>query len=211
MNRWHPLRQLVLARLREFYREPEALFWVYCFPLLLAIVLGLAFSGRTPDPPAVDVERVIDQKAVDAIVNPLEAAKLKVEVLPNEQCAARLRNGKSALTIVPGTNDVQYVYDQTRSDSVLARQWVDDVLVRAKVGSAVFTPVDSYLTEPGSRYIDFLLPGLVGMNFMGGGLFGVGFVIVDMRVRKLFKRLLATPMRRTDFLLSLLISAAWFF
>jgi ABC-2 type transport system permease protein len=206
MNRWQPLRQLILARLREFYREPEALFWVYCFPLLLAVVLGLAFSGRAPEPPAVDVERVADQKAIDAIVNPLEAAKLKVEVLPKEECAARLRTGKSALTIVPGTNDLQYLYDQTRSDSVLARYWVDSVLVRAKAGNAAFTPSDSYLTEPGSRYIDFLLPGLVGMNLMGGGLFGLGFVIVDMRVRKLFKRLLATPMRRTDFLLSLLFS-----
>ena len=50
MNRWHPLGQMILARLREFYREPEAIFWVYCFPLLLAVVLGLAFSGRAPDP-----------------------------------------------------------------------------------------------------------------------------------------------------------------
>jgi ABC-2 type transport system permease protein len=55
MNRWHPLCQMILARLREFYREPEAIFWVYCFPLLLAVVLGLAFAGRAPDPPDVDV------------------------------------------------------------------------------------------------------------------------------------------------------------
>ena len=71
-------------------------------------------------------------------------------------------------------------------------------------------PSESEVTEPGSRYIDFLIPGLIGMNLMGGGLFGIGFVIVDMRVRKLFIRLLATPMRRTDFLLALLVARLLF-
>src|SRR5207244_9416041 len=63
---------------------------------------------------------------------------------------------------------------------------------------------DLLISEPGTRYIDFLLPGLIGLNLMGGGLWGVGFVLVDMRVRKLLKRLLATPMRHSDFLLSIL-------
>ena len=62
------------------------------------------------------------------------------------------------------------------------------------------------MTEPGGRYIDFLIPGLIGMNLMGGGLWGVGFVIVDMRIRKLLKRLIATPMRRRDFLLGMMVS-----
>jgi ABC-type multidrug transport system permease subunit len=93
---------------------------------------------------------------------------------------------------------------------MLARQWVDAVLVRARAGQVVYPAEDSYVTERGSRYIDFLVPGLIGMNLMGGGLFGVGFVIVDMRVRKLFKRLLATPMRRTDFLLALVLSRLLF-
>jgi ABC-2 type transport system permease protein len=214
MNRWHPLGQMISARLREFYREPEAIFWVYCFPLLLAVVLGLAFAGGAPEAPIVDVERVGDPKVSETVAEALRAAKLKVEVLPAEECKARLRTGKTALIVVPGskwpvvsgTEWPVYLYDPTRADCVLARQWVDGVLLRAQAGKAVPEPNDQYETEPGSRYIDFLLPGLVGMNLMGGGLFGIGFVIVDMRVRRLFKRLLATPMRRTDFLLALLIS-----
>src|SRR5207245_9385869 len=95
-------------------------------------------------------------------------------------------------------------HDPTRADSFLARQWSDSVLARARAGSALPEAVDTKVTEPGNRYIDFLLPGLIGMNLMGGGLFGVGFVIVDMRVRKLFKRLLATPMRRSHFLMAVL-------
>jgi ABC-type multidrug transport system permease subunit len=206
MNRWYPLGQMVLARLREFFREPEAVFWVYCFPLLLAVVLGLAFADRAPEPPVVDIPQGADQKAIDDIAAPLRAAGCKVQVLPEEECLERLRLGKSSLVVIPGTQNITYRYDKNRSDSVLARQSVDAVLVRAKAGSQIFEPKEDYVTEPGSRYIDFLLPSLIGMNLMGGGLFGVGFVIVDMRVRKLFKRLLATPMRRTDFLLSLLLA-----
>src|SRR5262249_54150462 len=62
------------------------------------------------------------------------------------------------------------------------------------------------LDKPGTRYIDFLMPGLIGMNLMGGGMWGIGFVLVEMRTRKLLKRLLATPMHRGDFLLALLTS-----
>src|SRR5439155_2284545 len=104
MNRWVPLRQMVLSRLREFYREPEAVFWVYCFPLLLAVVLGLAFSGGAPEPPVVDVENVGDEKLVQSVVEPLKAAKHKVEVHPMEECKARLRIGKTALIVIPGAD-----------------------------------------------------------------------------------------------------------
>jgi ABC-2 type transport system permease protein len=210
MNRWYPLSQMVLSRVREFYREPEAIFWVYGFPVLLAIVLGLAFSGGAPEPPTVDVQQVADANAVDAVVQALHKAGHKVEVFPPAQCEARLRTGRSALTVVPSQGGLTYIYDPNRSDSVLARQWVDAVLVRAAAPQNIPPPIDAPETKPGNRYIDFLLPGLIGMNLLGGGLFGVGFIIVEMRVRKLFKRLLATPMRRTDFLLSLLIARLLF-
>lgn len=66
------------------------------------------------------------------------------------------------------------------------------------------------MTEPGGRYIDFLVPGLLGMSLMGGGLWGVGFVTVDMRIRKLLKRLLATPMRKSHFLAGIMLSRLLF-
>src|SRR5205807_2594964 len=91
-------------------------------------------------------------------------------------------------------------------ESLLARYWVDSILLRSESGVSLPEPKEKVEQEPGSRYIDFLVPGLIGMNLMGGGLFGIGFVLVDMRVRKLFKRLLATPMNRKDFLIALLVS-----
>jgi ABC-type multidrug transport system permease subunit len=206
MNRWYPLGQMILARLREFYREPVAIFWVYGFPLLLAVVLGLAFAGGAPEPPVVDVQGAPGQTSAEEIAKPLRAARFTVEVLPEDNCTTRLRTGKTALMIIPGNPAPTYRYDSSRSDSVLARQWADAVLTHAKAGKAVPEAKDLLVTEPGSRYIDFLLPGLIGMNLMGGGLFGIGFGVVDMRVRKLFKRLLATPMRRSDFLLAIVLS-----
>ena len=66
------------------------------------------------------------------------------------------------------------------------------------------------MTDPGGRYIDFLVPGLLGMSLMGGGMWGVGFVTVDMRIRKLLKRLLATPMRKSEFLAGIMLSRLLF-
>jgi ABC-2 type transport system permease protein len=223
MNRWQPLLQLFLARLREFYREPEVIFWVYGFPILLAVGLGIAFSGREPAPPTVDVAEVPALATqANAILQALQADGLTPERHDAEACHQRLRTGKTDLYVVPTPRGFDYVYDATRQESVVARCRVDAALARwkasvqtekkenssardYKVGQAAWQTNDLLTTEPGNRYIDFLLPGLMGMNLMGGGLWGVGFVIVDMRVRKLLKRLLATPMRKEDFLLSILL------
>jgi ABC-type multidrug transport system permease subunit len=206
MNRWYPLAQLFLARVREFYREPEAIFWVYGFPVLLAIGLGIAFMSRKPEPPEVDIQRTAATAEDDALLEQLQKAGVKVEVHDAGECAERLRTGKTELYIIPEADGYRYVYDDRRTESEKARYQIDSIVQRWKAGHRVWTAEDQLVEEVGNRYIDFLLPGLMGLNLMGGGLWGVGFVLVDMRVRKLLKRLLATPMRRSDFLLSVLIA-----
>jgi len=203
----HPLLQLCLARLREFYREPEAIFWVYGFPLILAVGLGIAFWDRKPEPAQVDV---VEGPGAAELVDHLK--KLKAEVHTLDDCRQRLRTGKTVLFVEPTSDGYRYVYDQARPEGLAARNEVEVGLLRWKANLAVDgddlpgggSTADEPVTEPGSRYIDFLIPGLMGLNIMGGGLFGVGFLIVDMRVRKLLKRLLAMPMRRSDFLLHIL-------
>jgi ABC-2 type transport system permease protein len=204
----HPLVQLFISRLRQFYREPIALFWVYGFPLIIAVGLGLAFRDRKPEPAQVDVA---DSPGADELRIHLRLAKLDAAVFPADECRRRLRTGKSALFVEADGDQFRYVYDEARPESLAARSEAEVALLRWK---ARLTPegrdlpgggatADNPVSEPGNRYIDFLVPGLIGMNIMGGGLFGVGFLIVDMRVRKLLKRLLATPMRRGDFMLSI--------
>jgi ABC-2 type transport system permease protein len=210
-QRWQPLVRLIEARFREFMREPEVIFWVYGFPLVLAVGLGYAFSSTTLKAPDVDVAESprAEQIARHLRDDRWQEEKLKVEVLPENVCRDRLKKGKTSLYLIAHAERIEYVYDRARGDSVQARYWTEAILSR-KLGQDDAAPKDSLISEPGSRYIDFLLPGLIGMNVMGGGLFGVGFVLVDMRVRKLFKRIMATPMRESDFLLSLLIARLLF-
>jgi len=197
MTRYHPLKELTLSRFKEFIREPEAVFWTYGFPLLLAIGLGIAFRDKPADRILVDV---CDQPGVSQVFEALKAhPEVDVEVHPEADCRERLRLGKTSLAVLPGPT-VTYLFDPARPESSLARRQVDEILQRAAGRKDPLATTDSPTMEPGARYIDFLIPGLLGMNLMGGGLWGVGFVIVDLRVRKLLKRLLATPMKRTDFL-----------
>jgi ABC-type multidrug transport system permease subunit len=129
--------------------------------------------------------------------------------LDAEAAALRLRTGKTELVVIPpagGEGSYEYLYDPTRAESLLARNAVDDVLQRAAGRQDKYQPSERQMLEPGGRYIDFLVPGLLGMSLMGGGLWGVGFVIVDMRIRKLLKRFLATPMKKRDFLAGIMLS-----
>jgi ABC-2 type transport system permease protein len=206
MSRSHPFAQLFLARLREFYREPEAVFWVYGFPVLLAIGLGIAFAGGKPDKATVDIQTGVNDAVAERLATTLRDHELKVELHSADECRERLRTARIELYVVPEPEQFLYVYDERRPEGIAARNQVDDLVQIDKAGKPLQTTKDQPIDEVGSRYIDFLVPGLMGMNLMGGGLFGVGFVLVDMRVRKLMKRLVATPMRRSHFLLSVLVA-----
>ena len=195
------LAQLTLTRFREFVREPEALFWVFIFPILLAAGLGLAFRNRPPD--ILKVAAVTPE-----LVQALRGEKLlDVQQLAESQAEEALRLGKIALVAEPGGNGtVVYRFDNTNAEGRAARLLADRAVQRAAGRLDPVAERDVSTVEPGSRYIDFLLPGLLGMNLMGSAIWGVGFAIVDTRRRKLMKRLIATPMPRSYFLLSFLLS-----
>ncbi len=206
----NPLWQLTLTRFREFYREPSAIFWVYGFPLILAFTLGLAFREKPVPPSVIDVQADPADPAASAnLKNKLTSGtRLVVDINDRETCRKDLLTSKTDLVIIPRADSLtgyEFVYDETRSESVLARNTADGVLLRANHPELPVAREVS-VQEPGGRYIDFLIPGLLGINLLGGGLFGVGFVTADLRVRKLLKRFAATPLRRSDFLLSLLLS-----
>jgi ABC-type multidrug transport system permease subunit len=214
-KRYSPLGQLILARLREFYREPEAIFWVYGFPVLMVVALGIAFRNKPAERTVVDVQQETESgQDVSFVLKALaDADTFKVQTGDAAQCQMRLRTGKTALVVVPPKSSgepYEYRYDPTREDSRLAQSQVDDALQRAARRTDPLPVRPEKIQEPGGRYIDFLVPGLLGMSLMGGGLWGVGFATVDMRIRKVLKRFLATPMRKTDFLLGILLSRLLF-
>jgi ABC-type multidrug transport system permease subunit len=201
MNSNHPLVQLTLVRFREFMREPEALFWVFGFPIILAAGLGIAFRNRPPE--VLEIAAVTPQLAA-----PLRTEKmLGVHELPVVDAEKALRNGKVSLVAEPGANGaVIYRYDDTNPEGRTARMLADRALQRAAGRQDPIAVSDTIMREPGSRYIDFLVPGLLGMNLMGSAVWGMAFGIVDARRKKLIKRLTATPMPRQYYLLSFLLS-----
>jgi ABC-type polysaccharide/polyol phosphate export permease len=192
--------QLTLVKLREYLREPEALFWVFAFPVLLTLALGVAFRGGGAAPARVGVVQTDNARERRAVVEALSRdPRLAVREIREPDAGPALRDGEVALVVVP-TNPPTYRYDPTRPESSAARFLVDEVLQREAGRQDAFDPVDDRVVIPGSRYIDWLVPGLLGMNVMMTSLWGIGFGIGMARSRKLLKRLAATPMHKASYL-----------
>jgi len=202
--------QLTLVRFREFIRQPEAVFWTFVFPILLAVGLGLAFRSKAPERPQVGV--ITGRPGADRIIASLtKDSSVVVQQVDDSAGARALRTAKIALLVVAqGDSGVQYVYDPQRGESANARLIVDRAI---QVGAGRADPVrvaERKVTERGSRYIDFVIPGLLGMNLMGSGIWGIGFSIVDSRSKRLLKRFMATPMSRAEYLMAFLFSRMFF-
>jgi len=208
-GRWAGFRHVLSVRMKELRREPEVIFWVFGFPILLALGLGIAFRNKPADAiPVVIVSGPGAQDAVSMIQRAPRGSSIHADVLDKVTALRGFRLGKYDLVVAPNyyRGGFDYLYDPARPESVLARALVDETLQSA-AGRKDPVPTSAVTSsEPGSRYIDFLIPGLLGMNLMNAAMWGIGFALVDMRQRKLLKRFVATPMRRSDFLLALLTS-----
>jgi ABC-2 type transport system permease protein len=204
-GRWSGYRHLLMARMLELKREPEVVFWVFIFPLLLALGLGIAFRNKPGNATSVAIVQSLGWKdAVDLLGRSPQHEQFKIQVLTEEDARQGFRLGKFDIVIEPDSKGgFTYRYDPARPESVLAKSEVNDALQTAAGRKETVAVTALTSSEPGSRYIDFLIPGLLGMNLMNSGMWGIGFALVDMRQRKLLKRFVGTPMRRGDFLLAL--------
>jgi ABC-2 type transport system permease protein len=207
MSSTHPLWQLTITRFREFLREPEAVFWVFAFPVLLACALGLAFRSQGRADVIAGVLDGPDAGAIEQVLT--QAEGVRVRLLDRSAADEALRNGAIHLLVIPG-NSVTFELDPDRPESRIARYVVDE-RIQAAAGRQPAVPVtEKLVSTPGSRYIDWVVPGLLGMNIMGTGMWSVGFSVVQARGRKLLKRFMATPMRRSHYLLSHMLSRLLF-
>lgn len=202
----HPLVELTATRVREFLREKEAVFWVFIFPVLMTFALGIAFRNTAPDKTPVAVEATMDAKANEVAQLLAGSPEVTATVMSASEAAQALRSGKVSIVVRPENESFAYRFDPTRPESRTARLMIDDVLQRSKGRADVVKTGEERITEPGARYVDFLVPGLIGMNLMGSGLWGLGFTVVIARSRKILKRFAATPMRRSHYLFSFMLS-----
>jgi ABC-type multidrug transport system permease subunit len=207
-GRWSGYRHLLAARMKELQREPEIIFWIFVFPLLLALGLGIAFRNKPADIASVAIESGPGaERALALIQGSPERASIRAVVIDQAQAMRDFRLDKYDLILTPSEGgSLQYQYDPSRPESVLSRAEVDRAI---QTGAGRKDPIATssiVKSEPGSRYIDFLVPGLLGMNIMNAAMWGIGFALVDMRQRKLLKRFVGTPMRKSDFLLALTTS-----
>jgi ABC-type multidrug transport system permease subunit len=202
---WHLTRQRMLV----FLREPEAVFWVFAFPVLMALALGIAFRSQGPPRAPVGVEA---GPRAAAIARLLEASPdLEVITLPAEEARLALRRGRIAVLVrADEAGPPVLTYDPSRPETRLAYLATQDALERGAGRIDRLNARADTQIRPGARYIDFLIPGLIGLNLLGTGMWGVGFPVATARQQKLLKRLIATPMRRRDYLLSLMLARmAW--
>jgi ABC-type multidrug transport system permease subunit len=197
-----PIVQLLLVRVREMQREPGVLFWVFGFPVLLAVALGLAFRNRPPEKQVVAVIRSAHAEAAARAIDRVEG--MDARIADGDEARELLRQGKAALIVDAGPAP-RFTLDPTRPGSRLVQIAVRDALEREGGRADRLDASEEKVEAAGQRYIDFLLPGLLGMNLLSGGVWGVGWALVVMRTRKLLKRFAATPMRRGDLLLSFML------
>jgi len=194
------LYQLTMVRFRLFLREPEAIFWIFIFPILLAVGLGIAFRNRPAD--------VLQVGATTAqLTQALASDKGLTAVTVDEAMGThQLATGQILLLAIQRPDGVVYKYDDTNPDARTARL-VADRAVQAAAGRRDAVRADNDLVhETGARYIDFVVPGLLGMNLMGSAMWGLGFSIVEARQKKLLKRMVASPMPKWQYLASFLLS-----
>lgn len=194
------LYQLTMTRFRLFLREPEAIFWIFVFPILLAVGLGIAFRNRPAD--------VLQVGATTAqLAQALNADKgLTAKTLDEATGAHALATGNILLLAIKTTDGVTYKYDDTNPDARTARLLADRAVQTAAGRHEAIPAGNQLIHETGARYIDFVVPGLLGMNLMGSAIWGLGFAIVEARQKKLLKRLVASPMPRWQYLASYLLS-----
>jgi hypothetical protein len=126
-----PLIELTLARLREFIRDPGAVFWTFGFPIVLAVALGIAF--RESPPPQAHVAVARSGADADQVAAALEADDgITAQVLDDDAASRALATGKIDLLVIPAARDDGWVYrfDAMRPEARTARLAVDAAVQR---------------------------------------------------------------------------------
>jgi ABC-type multidrug transport system permease subunit len=218
------LYQLTYTFFLETIREPEVLFWGILFPVLISIGLGLAFTQTSEskfhimlvEKNQTELDSLLNIYAKRNLKNDKETFIWKIEdkIIGNtEFCFFRsdwksaivsLKRGESELIVTDSVGRMHYHFDPLNSQAQLAYMRLS-ALVKSP-NSAMDTKQTQInpLTLKGVRYIDFLVPGILSMGIMSSILWGISYTIIERRSQKLLRRMVATPMRKSNFLIAMM-------
>jgi ABC-2 type transport system permease protein len=208
-----PLWELTVFRIKDAARDPMALFWTFVFPIFVAIGLGLAFRSEAPAAERVAFACTADGGDCQALAQRLRLEpRIAVSDATRQAALTDLSRGKFALVLEVGRSEggapaVTYHYDPMRKEAHLARLAAQRAIEQ---GGARGLGRDQLHERPGGRYIDYLMPGIVALNLMGSGVWGIGLSIVESRRKRLMRQFATTPMRRSHFLISYMLSRLLF-
>lgn len=190
------LLRLFVLHLKKFFRQPAILFWAVGFPVIMAWVLGAAFSR--PDNPIVPVG-ILSSGSTALMVLP------NIYWVPTTEANLRrdLRLGIFSLYVSPLEDNFVAHYDPKNQAAKMAYLTLEKSLSDLRGGSGLGVEP---IARQGSRYIDFLLPGLAALSIMNSALWGLGWGTIEMRMKKMLRRMIATPMSKVSFLGSLILS-----
>ncbi|HEX8436139.1 ABC transporter permease [Archangium sp.] len=200
----HSFWQLFLLWLRPVLRERSSLFFSFVFPLLVASVLGMAFRDRGASELSVLVAEGPEAEELAARLD--RSPELRAKIAPLDRAREELRRGRAVLVLVSDSSR-EVLLDPSRPDSRTARLAVARELTPEASRQELRV---TETNEPGSRYIDFLIPGLMGYSLLNAGIWGICMVIVRMRAGRMLKRLAASPMSRFQFLLAFVLGRSAF-
>ena len=232
--RFEQLWQLIVALFREIIREPGVLFWGILFPILMSLGLGLAFTRKTDVIRKVAIINITESSAIgsenSAVAGFLKINceknvsggsdtwqwkyTIRDEKLGNsvflfykmqwDEAIKLLKRGTINVLVLGKNDSIEYHFDPMNPDAQLTYLKLSTI-----VGKRVLQPVQTNaeikpLTVNGTRYIDFLVPGLIAMGVMMSSMWGISYGIIEKRSKKLLRRLVATPMKKSHFLIALI-------
>jgi len=217
------LRQLIISRFLETIREPEVLFWGMVFPVLISIGLGLAFMQKSESKFNIMLveSRQTELDSLLAVYGEKSEKNgqtvmtwlVSDEILGNtrftfvrnswDDAIIALKRGEAAVIVTDSLSQLHYHFDPRNAEAELAYMKLSDLLQSPSNERATQQQL-SPLTLKGVRYIDFFVPGLIAFGLMSSLLWGISYTIIECRSQKLLRRMIATPMKKSNFLIAII-------
>jgi ABC-2 type transport system permease protein len=222
----HQLYRLIVAHIKEIVREPAVLFWGIGFPILMAWGLGIAFSTKKEmnreiaviyQNPTVSIQKSVLADIIEHYPGkqkgdyllPLRNEKTGDINLTFHECTldeahVLLKKGTISLIVEVSQDKIHYNFDPANAEAQLLYQLVKGVVYNGPQYYASHQDEIKPLTVSGTRYIDFLIPGLLAMGIMMSSSWGISYTLIERRSKKLLRRMVATPMKKSNLLIALI-------